>query len=156
MVNGTKKNEVNESSEKVRKVTQIITDAEARTCTFTKKYKIRGKNKTGTFTFKYPSLFDRTQIGVARAKMLDGAQEQSLDKVTSDLTYIIAYLGKLCIKHPSWFNLNLIEEYEVLTDLFEEVSKWVTDFRLSMEKSENDGNSNSTEYEDDMDSNEAI
>ena len=100
MVNGTKKNEVNESSEKVRKVTQIITDAEARTCTFTKKYKIRGKNKTGTFTFKYPSLFDRTQIGVARAKMLDGAQEQSLDKVTSDLTYIIAYLGKLCKHNP--------------------------------------------------------
>ena len=156
MVKGNKQTEVNEASEKVKKVTQIITDAEARTCTFTKKYKIRGKNKTGTFSFKYPSLFDRTQIGVARAKMLDGAQEQSLDKVTSDLTYIIAYLGKLCIKHPSWFNLNLIEEYDVLTDLFEEVSKWVTDFRLSMERSEDDGDSHSAESEDDMDSDETV
>lgn len=142
--------------ELVKKATQVITDAEARTCTFTKTYKIRGKNKTGTFVFKYPSLLDRTQIGVARAKMLDGAQEQSLDKMTSDLLYIIAYLGKLCIKNPNWFNLNLIEEYDVLFDLFNEVSKWVDDFRLSMERGTDDGDSDSTEHENDMDSNETV
>ena len=152
-----KQNEaVKKANESVRKATQIITDSEARTCTFTKTYRVHGKNKTGTFTFKYPSLVDRMQIGVARAKLIDGASEQSLDRLTSDLSYMIAYIGKLCIKQPQWFNLNVIEEYDVINDLFTEVTNWVTNFRRNLETSEDAGYSDSTNDEDDVDSDEAV
>ena len=149
-------NMVPEVREEVKKATQIITDREARTCTFTKNYKIHGKNKTGTFTFKYPSLVDRMQIGVARAKLIDGASEQSLDRVTSDLTYMIAYIGKLCVKQPSWFNLNALEEFDVIQDLFKEVSDWVVSFRQDLEAGEDAGHSNSANDEDAMDSDETV
>lgn len=142
--------------EKMRKATTLISDKEARTCTFTKTYKIHGRNKTGTFVFKYPSLFDRAQIGVARAKMLDGAKEESLDVVTSDLLYMIAYIGKLCIKQPKWFNLNTLDEIEVIEDIFKEVSNWVMRFRQELESSEDGRDSESADDEDDMEGDEAF
>lgn len=146
----------NEVTKAVKKATQIITDKEARTCTFTKNYRVHGKNKTGTFVFKYPSLMDRTQIGIARAKMLDGASEKSLDQVTSDLSYMIAYIGHLCIKQPAWFNLGIIEEYEIIEDLFTEVTKWVRSFRRELETSEDAGHSDSANDEDAMEGDEAV
>ena len=140
----------------VTEATKVITDAEARTCTFTKTYKVHGHNKTGTFTFKYPSLMDRVQIGVARAKLLDGASEQSLDTMTSDLTFMMAYLGKLCIKQPKWFNINMIDEFAVLSDLYNEVSKWVSNFRQEMDASEDAGHSDTANDEADMDGYEVV
>ena len=151
-----KSNNETNVNEQLRKATQIVTDKEARTCTFTKTYKVHGRNKTGTFTFKYPSLVDRMQIGVSRAKMLDGVSEKSLDRVTSDLTYMIAYIGKLCIKQPKWFNLNTLEEYEIISDLFEEASNWVSTFRQELEAGEDAGYSDTANDEDDMDSDEAV
>lgn len=145
-----------EANKSLKEATKIITNKEERTCTFTKTYKVHGHNKTGTFVFKYPSLMDRTQIGIARAKMLDGASEQSLDRVTSDLTYMISYLGVLVIKQPKWFNLSMIDEYSVISDLFNEVRKWTDSFRLEMERSEDAGYSDTTDNEDDMGSNEAF
>lgn len=144
------------SEERIKKATQLITDADARTCTFTKTYKVHGHNKTGTFTFRYPSIMDKVQIGVARAKMLDGAPEQSIDTYTSNFSYMICYIGKLCIKQPSWFNVNMIDETDVITDLFTEVTKWVDNFRYEMESGRYDSDSNSGHSENAVDGSQDI
>lgn len=147
----------NENSEKnLKKATQIITDAEARTCTFTKTYKVHGKNKTGTFTFRYPSIMDKVQIGVARAKMLDGAAEQSVDNYTSNFSYMICYIGKLCIKQPGWFNLNVIDENDIIQDLFKEVTQWVDNFRRDMESGEDNRDSTAGHSEAAVDGSETV
>lgn len=151
-----KENENKPVSESVKTATRVITDAEERTCTFTKTFKVNGHNKTGTFKFRYPSVIDRAQIGIARAKMLDGASEQSLDRITSDLTYMIAFIGKLCIKQPKWFNLSIIDDYDILRNIFDEVTQWVKDFRQQMATSEDDGDSNAANDEEDLDGDEAV
>lgn len=130
---------VNSEENLIKKATNIITDAEARTCTFTKTYKVHGHNKTGTFTFKYPSVMDKVQIGAARAKLLDGAPESSIDAYTSNISYMVCYIGKLCIKQPKWFNVSLIEETEIVEDLFMEVTNWVNTFRQDLESGKYDG-----------------
>lgn len=144
--------------ERTDSATNVVTNAEERTCTFTKTYRILGNNKSGTFTFKYPSVFDRIKWGSTRAKMLDGAPEQSVDRVTSDLTFMIAYLNTLMVKGPSWFNWETLEDDYIIKDLFTEVTQWVKNFRQSLEGTgnTNEGNSNTTSNAQNMDGNENI
>lgn len=144
------------SETNLRKATQLLTDAEARTVTFTKTYKVHGHNKSGTFTFRYPSVMDKVRIGTERAKMLDGANEASIDAYTSNVSYMICYLDKTCVKKPGWFNLYTLEETEIVEDLFGEVTRWVEGFRKDIESGKYNGASFTGDDEDDMGGGEAF
>lgn len=140
----------------MRNATNLIVDAESRTVTFTKTFNFNGLNKTGTFVAKYPTVTDRIAIGSMRAKMLGGAPSQSVDTYTDDLAFMVAYLKVLFIKTPKWFDITKLEDDAILSDLFQEVSKWVNDFRQSNITGENGGFSTTTNDEEDMDSDETV
>ena len=142
--------------ERTDKAINLIINADERTVTFTKTYNVMGNNKTGTFSFRYPSVMDRVKWGTARARMLDGAPEASLDRITSDLTFMIAYLNTLMEKSPKWFNWETLEEDYIIRDLFTEVTNWVKSFRQSLERTgnTNEGYSNPASNEEDMDGDE--
>lgn len=141
---------------KVREAISVMTNSEERTGTFTHKFKVRGRNKTGTFVFKYPSVMDRAKIGVTRAKMMDGVNENSLDQLSSDIIFTTAFINVLCIKHPNWFVMDDIDDPDILFDIYKGVSNWIGDFRQKMEANEDDGHSDTARNETYMEGNEVI
>lgn len=131
-------------------------DAEARTMSMDAALSVYGVKKTGKFTFKYPSITERIRIGTLRAQMLDGAEEKSLDNLTSDLTYIVAFLRVTLVNAPDWFDFTDIDDVVGIRKIFNEVQVWVSNFRLTGGKCQYPGNSEATSDEENVGSDEAV
>ena len=67
-----------------------IVDKDSKTYSFEKTISIGGETKTGAFTAKYMGIGARLRMGAIRAKLLDGAPNQSIDTVTDDIAFMIA------------------------------------------------------------------
>jgi hypothetical protein len=92
-------------------------------------------------TVKYPSMMETARIGVTRAKLLDGADNKSMDTFTDNLCYMLATLSVVTIKAPKDWNVFTLEDYEVLESLYEQYTQWVNSFRKPAEVSPNEGDS---------------
>lgn len=118
-----------------------IVDREAKTYSFEKTLHINGTVKTGTFTAKYMGIGARLRLGSLRAKLLDGAPNQSVDRMTDDIAYMIAYLTVTLVKRPSWFDFDGLDEYSELRDLYMDVYKFMRTFRETNAESTDAGSS---------------
>lgn len=116
-----------------RKQTEILSgiiDNESKTYTFQKTLTVSGgEQKTGTFKAKYLGVAARLRIGTIRAKLLDGAPTQSLDSLTDDIAYIIAYLTVALVEKPEWFSFDILDEYTEMRDMYTEVYEFMQSFR---------------------------
>lgn len=118
-----------------------IVDRESKTYSFEKTLSVDGVERTGTFTAKYMGIGARLRLGSVRAKLLDGAPNQSVDTTTDNIAYMIAYLTVTLIKSPSWFNFDGLDEYLELRDLYTEVYQFMSNFREQNAQSSDDGSS---------------
>jgi len=94
----------------------------------------------GTFVYKHPSVLDRMQIGVNKAKMLQGLQGQT-DVLTDNIAHMAATLGVVLTEYPEWFNLADVSEYEVLEQVYDEYTGWVNSFRKVTNSNDDAGDS---------------
>jgi len=106
-----------------------IANAGSRRKTVTKTFSVNGVKKTGDFTIKFPSIMERVGIGVKRAKILDGAQSQSMDKFSDDLAFMVAYLDTVLEERPKWFNFEQLDTVAELNNLFWEASSFINSFQ---------------------------
>lgn len=118
-----------------------IIDDEAKTYTFEYTASVNNQKRTGSFTAKYMGVAARLRIGTIRAKLLDGAPAQSIDTLTDDIAYMIAYLQVALVKTPSWWNYELLDELEDLKNMYMEVYKFIQHFRVQNESNTNVGDS---------------
>lgn len=143
-------NEVKRQSIKQKKQEQQtsilagVIDNESKTYTFEKTITIRGEQKKGTFTAKYIGVAGRLRIGAIRAKLLEGAPAQSLDALTDDIAYMIAYLTVALIKVPTWWNYEELDEVSDLNNVYMEVYNFTQSFRGHNESNTNVGDSTDT------------
>lgn len=121
-----------------------IIDNESKTYTFEKSVTLGGVKRNGSFTAKYMGVADRLRIGTIRAKLLDGAPSQSVDTLTDDIAYMIAYLQVALTKTPSWWSFDMLDDISDLRELYMEVYNFVQSFRLSNESNTNAGDSSNT------------
>ena len=154
--NGNKNRKQNQQPKEAKDITNMYFDPEERTMSFNATLSVYGVEKTGRFTFKYPSITERIRIGTLRAQMLDGAEEKSLDSLTSDLTYIVAFLRITAVKVPDWFDFSDIDDVIGIRRIFNEVQVWVTNFRLTGGKCQRPGDSEATSDEKTVGSDEAV
>lgn len=139
--------------EKERKQNEIlsgIVDNEAKTYTFESTVSVGNEKKTGTFTAKYLGVAARLRIGTIRAKLLDGAPAQSIDTLTDDIAYMIAYLEVSLIKTPTWWDFDKLDNISDLQDMYKEVYKFVESFRVKNGTSSNVGDSSATSGQETM------
>lgn len=129
-----------------------IIDQNSKTYSFNRTMTLGGKKQTGTFVAKYLGVTARLRLGVIRAKLLDGAPNQSVDTLTDDLAYMIAYLNVALIKFPPWWNYDNLDSLEELRDLYLEVYNFMTKFREQNEASANDGSGTTPAGETNMES----
>ena len=127
-------------NEKLEILTGIV-DRDSKTYSFEKTLSMVGEQKTGTFVAKYMGIGARLKLGTIRAKLLDGAPIQSVDTITDDLAYMIAYLSVALIKTPKWFNYDEIDDYQDIRDLYLEVYNFMQNFRGKNESNTNAGDS---------------
>ena len=114
-----------------------VIDKDSKTYSFEKTISVQGEKLTGTFTAKYMGITARLRLGTLRAKLLDGAPNQSVDILTDDIAYMIAYLTVSLTKVPKWWNYDNLDEIDDLRAMYDEVSAFMRSFR-----EKNDQNTN--------------
>lgn len=82
----------------------------------------------GTFVCKYPSLMDKMKIGVVRADFLKGLVGQ-VDVVTDNIAYITSTMSVTCTQAPNWWNINTLDDYDVLMEVWSQYNTELTTFR---------------------------
>ena len=114
-----------------------IIDNDSKTYTFEKTVSIGTKKRTGSFTAKYMGVAGRLRLGTIRAKLLDGAPAQSVDTLTDDIAYMIAYLTVALVKTPSWWNYDEIDDIDDLKSMYLEVYSFIQSFRTQNAENSN-------------------
>lgn len=116
-----------------------IIDQDSKTYSFNRTMTVSGKKQSGTFVAKYMGITARLRLGTIRAKLLDGAPIQSVDTLTDDIAYMIAYLNVSLIKFPAWWNYDNLDSIEELRDMYLEVYNFMRKFREQNEEGSNAG-----------------
>ena len=119
------------NEELTQEILSGVIDEDAKTYTFMKEVVIGGQRKKGTFKTRYMGIGARLRVGTLRAKLLEGAPTESLDTLTDDIAYMIAYLTVNLIETPQWWNYDLLDDVEDLTAIFQEVYDFNRIFRES-------------------------
>ena len=114
-----------------------VIDPESKTYSFEKTISVQGEKLTGTFTAKYMGITARLRLGTLRAKLLDGAPNQSIDILTDDIAYMIAYLTVSLVKVPKWWNYDNLDDIEDLRAMYDEVNAFMRSFRDKNDQSTN-------------------
>lgn len=96
---------------------------------------------SGEFTMKYPSLIEKMNIGVLRAKFLDGVEVGKADTVTDNIAYITATFMVVCKNAPKWWNMDTLDDYEVMMGVWKEYDTAVSSFRSGNDSGGNTGSS---------------
>lgn len=146
----------NVNDNKLDNVTGTMMDASQRQYKFKKTLSVGGYNKTGTFIATIPTIAQRIQIGVRRAKMLDGAPSVSVDGFTDDLAFMVAYLEAVLVRSPKWFIIEEMDDVNTIREMFYEVSNWVNSFQRKDDTSANATDSPAANDEEDMEGDEDI
>lgn len=139
--------------EKERKQNEILSgiiDNDSKTYTFTRTVSVGTERKTGTFIAKYMGVAARLRIGTIRAKLLDGAPAQSVDPLTDDIAYMIAYLQVALIKTPNWWSFDNLDDLSDLREMYQEVYEFVQSFRVKDDSDTNAGYSSAASSTEDV------
>lgn len=112
-----------------------------------------GEVKEGQFTTKKLSIMDRSKIGVRKSQLSGGMYTvrddqgnptgQGLDEDTDFLNHMISHLEVALIQKPIWFDLNNIDDADLVRKVFKEVIDFEASFRRPGNTSDsgNDGSS---------------
>lgn len=145
-----------DKQEKQNQILAGIIDNESKTYTFEKTISVANEKKTGQFTAKYMGVASRLRIGTIRAKLLEGAPSQSVDTLTDDIAYMIAYLTVALIKTPSWWNYDELDDIEELKDMYMEVYNFIQSFRQKNASNSDAGHSSTTTGTENVENSQAI
>lgn len=104
----------------------------------------------GEFVVKYPSLKDKMNVGILRSKLTGGVPIQQLDVLTDNISYMSATLMVVTISAPKWFDIEIMDDYEVLDYVFTEYNNWVNSFRRTNQQGNNADSGKSSQHEEDM------
>lgn len=137
--------------EQQNKILSGIIDNESKTYTFEKTLTVSGgQKKTGAFKAKYMGVAARLRIGTIRAKLLDGAPAQSIDNLTDDIAYMIAYLTVALVETPKWWNFEELDDVNELRAMYLEVYEFIQSFRTNNAENTDAGHSSAASGEENV------
>lgn len=90
---------------------------------------VQGQKVKGKFKAKYPSVLDTLQIQKENSNLIQDANPETLANLAYDMAYMMAYLNVLLIEKPEWFNYEIIDNIDVLINVYDEVNNFVSTFR---------------------------
>lgn len=135
---------------------QEFIDAELRKHKFTIKTKVFGKDVEGEFECKYPSVRDSLKIQTEASKYLEGADPQNTFDNTVVQALKIATNDRLLTKKPKWYDIDNLDNFAVVDEVYSEVDKFIESFRQKMYPGKDSGNSTETDNAETMEGEQAI
>lgn len=135
---------------------QEYIDAELRKHKFTIKTKVFGKDVEGEFECKYPSVLDSLKIQTEASKYLEGADPQNTFDNTVVQALKIATNDRLLTKRPKWYNIENLDDFAVVDEVYKEVEKFIESFRQKMYEGEDSRNSTEADNAKAMEGEQAI
>ena len=105
------------------------------------KTKIQGEEVKGTFTVKFPSILDTIDIEVNLAKVLKDADLNTISKMGYTLAASVCYLDKLLVKSPDWFDMDKVDNPDLIYELYTKAKEFENSFRKQNGEDESRGDS---------------
>lgn len=87
------------------------------------------EGRRGTFVFHRPSLKERLAIGVMEANLIGNMSRQCIDLASQNIARFMSTFSTLMDESPEWFDLDTIDDYELLESLYEKYFEVVKPFR---------------------------
>ncbi|MBU5669511.1 hypothetical protein KQI68_06620 [Peptoniphilus sp. MSJ-1] len=115
---------------------QEYLDIDKRQHTFNIKTTVFGKEVEGEFTCKYPSVLDSVKIQVLASRYLEGADNENIFDRAVVQAFKLASLDVLLVKKPDWYDIDNLDRFETIDDIYREVDNFTATFRNEMYKSE--------------------
>ena len=112
------------------------------------KTKIQGKEVKGTFTVKFPSILDTIDIEVNLAKVLKDADLKTISNMGYTLAASVCYLNKLLVKTPDWFDMNKVDNPDLIYELYAKAREFENSFRKQNGEDEPRGDSPKSDSEE--------
>lgn len=109
---------------------------------FTIEGKVQGTDVKGQFKCKYPSVLDEIQIEVQSSNLIREANPSTLSNATYDVSYMIAYNNVLLEEKPQWYDLDILDNYQIIIEVYNEIKNFVDNFRKGNEQSTDSASSN--------------
>lgn len=116
--------------------------ASERTHEFELKTVVQGEEVKGKFKIKYPSVLDEIEIQKDYSNLLKGANPDTLMNAAFDLFYIVARNKVLLLEYPEWYNLEVLDNTDIIYDINEEIEKFIDNFRKGNGKAGDSKDSN--------------
>lgn len=95
---------------------------------------VQGQKVKGDFKAKYPSVLDNIKIQSIHSNLVKDANLETFADVAYDATYIMAYLDVTLTEKPEWFDFDVIDNFEIVYEVFEGVRKFADSFRSGTEE----------------------
>lgn len=111
---------------------------------------IQGKKVKGNFLVKFPSIMDRIEAEAKAARILKQADVNAMLTETYWLTQAICYLERVIVEKPDWYNLDYIDDPQVVLDLYGEVKEFENSFRPKDEQDKHEGDSSESVDEESL------
>lgn len=111
---------------------------------------IQGKKVKGNFLVKFPSIMDRIEAEAKAARILNQADVNAMLTETYWLTQAICYLERVIVEKPDWYNLDYIDDPQVVLDLYGEVKEFENSFRPKDEQDKHEGDSSESVDEESL------
>lgn len=111
---------------------------------------IQGKKVKGNFLVKFPSIMDRIEAEAKAARILRDSDVNAMLTETYWLTQAICYLERVIVEKPDWYNLDYIDDPQVVLDLYGEVKEFENSFRPKDEQDKHEGDSSESVDEESL------
>lgn len=92
------------------------------------------EGRRGIFVFRRPTLKTRLAIGAMEATLLAGAPRASAALDTLNIARLLSTFQHVLVESPPWFDLDTVDDYGLLEELYEKYVEVVQPFRSRSDK----------------------
>lgn len=132
----------------------LLLDLNTRKNTFELNAKIQNEEVVGTFVSHYPSVMDRIKIETKLARILEGVDLSNMQIDAYYAARAVCYLDVVLESKPLWFDVNKLESYDYILEVYNKCIEFENSFRQEDEGNKSEDGSIGSSDEKPMESGE--
>lgn len=90
---------------------------------------VQGEKVKGKFKCKFPSIMDTLEIEAKLSKLISNTDVNTFSNRAYDLAYMVAYNEVLLLEKPNWYDMEVLDDIEVIVKVHSAIYGFVDSFR---------------------------
>ena len=90
---------------------------------------VQGEKVKGKFMCKFPSIMDTLEIEAKLSKLISNTDVNTFSNRAYDLAYMMAYNEVLLLEKPNWYDMEVLDDIEVIVKVHSAIYGFVDSFR---------------------------